>query len=91
MTHETFSHAGFEVFGISLDDNRAKLDRMIADREMDWLHHYDGKKWKNELAVKFGVHSVPANLLIDQNGIVQGVNLRGKAIRKLVSKLLDPQ
>jgi peroxiredoxin len=88
-THETFSHAGFEVFGISLDDNRAKLDRMIADREMDWLHHYDGKKWKNELAVKFGVHSVPANLLVDQKGIVRGVNLRGKAVRNTVAKLLD--
>jgi peroxiredoxin len=88
-THETFSHAGFEVFGISLDDNRAKLDRMIADREMDWLHHYDGKKWKNELAVKFGVHSVPANLLVDQKGIVRGVNLRGKAVRNMVAKLLD--
>ncbi len=88
-THETFSHAGFEVFGISLDDNRAKLDRMILDREMDWLHHYDGKKWKNELAVKFGVHSVPANLLVDQKGIVRGVNLRGKAVRNMVAKLLD--
>ena len=88
-TNETFSQAGFEVFGVSLDDNRAKLDRMIADKKMDWLHHYDGKKWKNELAVKFGVHSVPANLLIDQKGIVQGVNLRGKAVRNLVSKLLD--
>ncbi len=88
-THETFSHAGFEVFGISLDDNRAKLDRMIADREMDWLHHYDGKKRKNELAVKFGVHSVPANLLVDQKGIVRGVNLRGKAVRNTVAKLLD--
>ena len=88
-THETFSHAGFEVFGISLDDNRAKLDRMILDREMDWLHHYDGKKWKNELAVKFGVHSVPANLLVDQKGIVRGVNLRGKAVRNTVAKLLD--
>ena len=90
-THKIFSQEGFEIFSVSLDDNRAKLDRMIADKKMDWLHHYNGKKWKNELAVKFGAHSVPANLLIDQNGIVQGVNLRGKAIRKLVSKLLDPQ
>ena len=62
---------------------------MIAVREMDWLHHYDGKKWKNELAVKFGVHSVPANLLVDQKGIVRGVNLRGKAVRNTVAKLLD--
>ncbi len=88
-THEKFSQAGFEIFGVSLDENRAKLDRMILGKKMNWMHHYDGKKWKNELAVKFGVHSVPANLLVDQGGIVRGVNLRGKAIKEMAAKLID--
>ena len=55
---------------------------------MNWLHHYDGKKWKNELAVSFGVHSVPANLLVDQKGIVRAVNLRGKAVENQVARLV---
>ncbi len=87
-THEKFSQAGFEIFGVSLDEDKAKLDRMIAGKKMNWLHHYDGKKWKNELAVKFGVHSVPANLLVDQKGIVRGVNLRGKAVKEMAAKLV---
>ena len=86
-THDELSKAGFDIFSISLDDNREKLDRMIAGRKMVWLHHFDGKKWKNELAVKFGVHSVPANLMVDQKGIVRGVNLRGKAIKEMAAKL----
>ena len=87
-THDRFSKAGFEIFAISLDDSREKLNRMIAERKMNWLHHFDGKKWKNELAVKFGVHSVPANLMVDQKGIVRGVNLRGKAIQEMAAKLM---
>ena len=87
-THDKFSKAGFEIFGVSLDDNRANLDRMIAGKKLNWLHHYDGRKWKNELAVRFGVHSVPANLMVDREGIVRSVNLRGKAVKEMVAKLV---
>ena len=86
--HEELSKAGFEILGVSLDNDKARLGRMIAGKEMNWLHHYDGKKWKNELAVEFGIHSVPANLLVDQKGIVRAVNLRGKEITNLVKPLL---
>ncbi|MDP6903874.1 MAG: redoxin domain-containing protein [Verrucomicrobiota bacterium] len=80
---------GFLVFGISLDDNQKKMEAMINEREMNWLHHYDGKKWKNELAVKFGVHSIPASLLIDRQGIVRAVNLRGIEVAALAEELLN--
>ena len=86
--HQKLSQKGFVVFGVSLDDNQKRMDQMIADRKMDWLHHFDGKKWKNELAVQFDVHSIPANLLVDRNGIVRAVNLRGKEIAELAKPLL---
>ena len=47
------------------------------------------KKWKNELAVKFGVHSIPASLLIDRQGIVRAVNLRGIEVAALAEELLN--
>jgi hypothetical protein len=65
-----------------------KTTKMIADRKMTWLHHYDGRKWKNELAVKFDVHSIPANLLVDRNGIVRAVNLRGREIADAARALM---
>ena len=61
---------------------------MIKEREMDWLHHYDGKKWKNELADKFDVHSIPASLLVDRQGIVRAVNLRGIEVAAMAEELL---
>ena len=86
--HKKLSPKGFLVFGISLDDNQEKMETMVKAREMNWLHHYDGKKWKNELAVKFDVHSIPASLLVDRQGIVRAVNLRGIEVATLAGELL---
>ena len=62
---------------------------MIKAKEMDWLHHYDGKKWKNELAEKFNVRSIPASFLIDRKGVVRAVNLRGAEVAIMVKKLVE--
>ena len=86
--HKKLSPKGFLVFGVSLDDNQEKMETMVKAREMNWLHHYDGKKWKNELAVKFDVHSIPASLLVDRHGIVRAVNLRGIEVATLAGELL---
>ena len=87
--HRALSPRGFVVFGVSLDENQQRMDRMVAMRQMDWLHHFDGKKWKNALAVQFDVHSIPASLLVDRQGIVRAVNLRGTEITAVARKLLD--
>lgn len=65
------------------------MNDMIKKRKMNWLHYYDGKKWKNDLAVKFGVRSIPASLLVDRQGIVRAVNLRGIEVADLANKLLQ--
>ena len=88
VAHRDLAAKGFEIFAVSLDENRVKTAEKIADEKMDWLHHFDGKKWKNELAVKFKVHSIPANLLIDRQGIVRAVNLRGSEIATAAQALL---
>lgn len=86
--YEKFHPHGFEILGISLDEDRAAFDKMVADRKMTWRHHYDGKGWKNEVAVAYGVQSIPATYLIGQDGKVVAVGLRGKALETQLEKLL---
>ena len=87
--HVKLSKKDFVVFGVSLDDNEDRINDMIKKRKMNWLHYYDGKKWKNDLAVKFGVSSIPASLLVDRQGIVRAVNLRGIEVADLANKLIQ--
>jgi len=86
--HRKFAKQGFQIVSISLDDKQQPVDDFIKQHNMNWLHHYDGGKWKNELAVLFDVHSIPMNLLVDRQGIVQAANLRGPAVARSVEELL---
>ena len=79
-TQTELSSKGFIVLGISLDEDQKKMEAMIADRQLDWLQYFDGKRFDNQLAATFDVHSIPVNLLVDRQGVVRAVNLRGREI-----------
>jgi thiol-disulfide isomerase/thioredoxin len=84
---------GFEIVGISLDENRSELENFVKDRGMDWPQYFDGKRWKNDLAVRFGVQAIPAQWLVDKNGNVVDLNARadldGKVAALLAGKKID--
>ena len=88
-TYAKYREKGFEIFAISLDDNTERFEKKIVEEGMEWLHFFDGGKWKNELAVLFDVHSIPASFLVDRDGVVQAVNLRGAAVGNWVERLLE--
>ena len=78
---------GFEIVGISLDDDEKKLKQVVADKEMSWPHHFDGKGWENELAQKYGINSIPEMWLVDKKGMVKSYS-RDKDLAEEVKKLL---
>ena len=55
---------------------------------MPWPQFFDGKAWKTELVTKYAVSSVPAMLLLDQEGKLVTSNARGEALEPVLRKLL---
>ena len=86
--YDKFHGQGFEILGISFDEDREAFDKCVADRKMTWRHHYDGKGWKNEIGQAYGISSIPATYLIGKDGKVVAVGLRGDALEKQLTKLL---
>lgn len=86
--YEKHHAKGFEIIGISLDSDRAKLDKFISDRKMTWPQYYDGKGWQTKLAGVYGVNSIPATYLLDGEGKIIAKNLRGEALEEAVAKAL---
>ena len=83
--YEKFHPHGFEIVGISLDNKREPLDKFLGERKgMTWRQYFDGKGWKNDVAVAWGVQSIPATYLIGPDGKVAAVGMRGE---QLVQKL----
>lgn len=66
--YNKFHDQGFEIVGISLDEDKNSLARFTADKKIPWPEFFDGKKWENKLAVKYGVDSTPTTYLLDRDG-----------------------
>jgi thiol-disulfide isomerase/thioredoxin len=86
-TYKKLNGKGFEIVGISLDQDEGKLKQIVADKEMSWPHHFDGKGWENTLAQKYGVNSIPEMWLVDKKGMVK-IYSRDKDLAEEVEKLL---
>lgn len=86
--HEKYGDEGFEIIGVSLDQNRTAFDRYIRANNMAWSHYFDGRGWSNEIAMKYKIRSIPATFLIDRRGKIRYRSIRGKALEDAVQKLL---
>ena len=88
-TYKKHHADGFEIIGISLDGEKERLESFIKDKGMTWPQYFDGQKWKNKLAVKYGVNSIPATYLLDGDGRILGKDLRGEELEKAVTTALQ--
>jgi peroxiredoxin len=84
-----YNKLGFDVFGVSLDRTKEDWVKAIADDNLTWTHVSDLKYWDCAPAKQYAVSAIPANFLIDGNGIIVGHNLRGDALAEKVKELLD--
>ena len=76
---------GFTVLGVSLDQDKTKWLDAIKKDGLTWTHVSDLKFWNNEVAVKFGIQSIPANFLIDPKGVIIGKDLRGEDLARFLA------
>lgn len=91
--YEAFHSKGFEVVGVSLDNEKTiqKLAGFTAEHHMPWPQICDGKGWEAKLAQAYGIHGIPACSLIDGTSglIVAGQEeLRGAALRPTIERCL---
>lgn len=79
--------SGFEVVGISLDQDQNKLVNFTAANGMTWPQYFDGKGWQNTISSGFGILSIPTMWLVNKKGYVVSTNGRAD-LEAQVEKLL---
>ena len=88
-TYKKHHKEGFEIIGVSLDSDRAKLDSFLKKQDgMTWPQYFDGEGWSNKLAVKYGVESIPFAVLVGPDGKIIGKDLRGDDLETAVAAAL---
>jgi peroxiredoxin len=87
--YRKYHDQGFEIIGISLDQDRAKFTEFTQAMGLAWPEFFDGRGWQNKLAVKYGIEKIPATYLLDREGKIIGKDLHGEALPDAVAKALD--
>jgi len=86
--HATYHDQGFEIIGISLDEERDKLERYLQKEAIPWPQYFDGNGWENEFAARYGIQSIPATFLIGPEGVIVAVDPGADELAALVASLL---
>ena len=87
-TYGKLHDKGFEIVGISLDEDKAAMESALKMYGMTWPQYFDGAGWKNKISASFGIEALPAAWLLDKSGMLRMTNLRGEALAAGVEKLL---
>jgi WD40 repeat protein/peroxiredoxin len=91
-TYEAFRASGFDVLGISLDDDPAKVAQFVKDQEIPWSTvcgtSADNSGMRQPTALKYHIDSVPKAFLVDQQGKVVAINLHGDELSRSIHRLL---
>jgi peroxiredoxin len=86
--YNKYKDKGFDIIGVSLDKDKAAWTKAIADDHLTWNQVSDLKFWQSEVAVKYGIQSIPSSVLIDKEGKIIAKDLRGEALGEKLAQLL---
>ena len=89
--YNEYHSKGLEIISVSLD-REAQKDFWIKAIEKDQLNWYNIsnlKFWQEPIAKLYGVNSIPATFIIDENGILIAKKLRGPQLDQKIKELLD--
>ena len=86
--YEKYHGKGLEIIGVSLDENREAWLNAVGTLGMKWPQVSDLQGWRNVAAQAYAVEAIPGNILIGQDGIIVGKNLRGDDLAKKIDQIL---
>ncbi len=85
--YRSYHASGLEIVGISLDESKDAVVNFARTRKVPWpqVHNAGGS---SDLVQSFGVVSIPATYLIDPEGTIIRLDLRGKALDEALARLI---
>ncbi len=87
--YKKYNSKGFEIFQVSLDKTKKAWTDAISKDGLAWKYHVsDLQFWNSVAALLYGVQGIPANFLLDKNGVIVAKNLRGSELEATLAKLI---
>lgn len=88
-TYSKYKSKGFEIFGVSFDNEKEKWKEAIKKDKITWLQVNEPGKWDAKTAIDWNIEALPTSYLIDKDGKLVAMDLEGKELEKALKKMLE--
>ena len=85
--YNKYHDMGFDILGVSLDDNGENWVAAIDKDGLTWPQVGDLNGWANEVGQLYGVNSIPHSILLDEDGVIIAKNLRGEDLHEKLEEV----
>jgi peroxiredoxin len=85
--YEKYHAKGFEVVGVSFDQKQDAWVNAVQQLGMRWPQMSDLKGWQCAASDVYGIRSIPSSVLIDPQGTIIAIDLRGDALGKKLAEI----
>lgn len=79
---------GFEIYGISLDEDQADWKKAIAADKITWLQVNEKGGWNAPVASLWKIDQIPTSYLLDKDGKIVARDLEGHQLEAKINQLL---
>jgi peroxiredoxin len=90
--YEQLHSQGFDVVGITLDEEKDTLAKFLEKEKLPWITLFDTdpakQGWNMPLVKAFWIEGIPATFLLDKSGKIVSISARGPELETQVKKLL---
>lgn len=83
--YEQFHGLGFDVVGVSVDQDEAAWLKAVEDDQLPWTQVRDSE---NKASESYMIYYIPSNFLFDQDGNMVAKGLRGEELAAKLAELL---
>ena len=86
--YNAYKDQDFDIIGISLDTEKAKLRRYINENDIQWRQIFDSASGEDAIVRRYGIRRIPALWLVDREGKLINRNARGIDLERLIAEAL---
>ena len=87
--NDKFKNKGLIVLGISLDEDKKQWKNTIEKYNLSWQNIFSNEDLSGEISKKYGINSIPFNIVIDENGNIIKKNANENDLKEILIQFND--
>lgn len=84
--YNQYKEKGFNIVGISLDEDQKAWQQAIKDDKLTWRHAVETQRFDGAVVKQYQIEAIPSSFIIDPTGKIIAKNLRGNDLEDFLKK-----